>query len=190
MRKLTSLLSLNVALNAIRRTVLRTGANEIIVRDRVSVPLLNAADAPPSDPLCDNDEVAINLLRGSSKLPHCPRDLWFELDLDGDGRHGHLATWKNYNRFTLRVSWPASVSPSTIYVLAERLEGSKKVSCGGDAQIASSHHIVCSYPFILHAHEHRGAAATPYSTDSSQAGGYPCSRHLAEGGGSAVSHVP
>jgi hypothetical protein len=40
------------------------------------------------------------------------------LDLDGDGQNGHehrsgKAAWKSYDRFTLRVSWPASVSPHT-----------------------------------------------------------------------------
>jgi hypothetical protein len=90
--------------------------NEIIARDRIPAPLLDAG-APPSDPLCDNDEDAMNLLRGSSNPPHCPHDLWIVLDLDDDGRHGHngdMAAWKNYDRFTLRVSWPASVSPLAI----------------------------------------------------------------------------
>jgi hypothetical protein len=102
-----------VAPRTICRTVLHAGANEIIVRDRIPAPLLDAG-APPSDPLCDNDEDAMNLLRGSSNLPHCPHDLWLVLDLDGDGRHGDLGAWNNYDRFTLRVSWPASVSPLTI----------------------------------------------------------------------------
>jgi hypothetical protein len=90
--------------------------NEIIARDRIPAPLLDAG-APPSDPLCDNDEDVMNLLRGSSNPPHCPHDLWIVLDLDDDGRHGHngdMAAWKNYDRFTLRVSWPASVSPLAI----------------------------------------------------------------------------
>ena len=38
----------------------------------------------------------------------CPHDLWLALDLD------HDATWTHYDRFTLRVSWPASVSTSTL----------------------------------------------------------------------------
>lgn len=80
------------------------------MRDRIPAPLLDPG-APLSDSLCDNDEDAMNLLRGNSNPPHCPHDLWFVLDLDGDGRNGDLATWKNYDRFTLRVSWPASVSP-------------------------------------------------------------------------------
>ena len=110
---LTPYLLLTVALHVICRTVLHAGANEIIVRDRIPAPLLDAG-APPSDPLCDNEQDAMNLLRGSSKLPHCPHDLWVLLDLDGDEWYGHngvLALWKNYDRFTLRVSWPASVSP-------------------------------------------------------------------------------
>jgi hypothetical protein len=64
----------------------------------------------------------MNLLRGSSNPPHCPHDLWFVLDLDGDGRNGHngdVAAWKNYDQFTLRVSWPASVSPLIIMLLLD-----------------------------------------------------------------------
>ena len=117
-----------MASRAICRTVLHAGANEIIVRDTVPVPLLNAG-APPSNPLCDNDEDAMNLLLGSSNPPHCPHDLWFMLDLDGDGQYGHnrdLGTWNGYDRFTLRVSWPASVSPHNHYVLTEHLERKKK----------------------------------------------------------------
>jgi len=51
------------------------------------------------------------------------------LDLDGDGRHGHsgdLGAWNDYDRFTLRVSWPASVSPHNHYVLTEHLKRKKK----------------------------------------------------------------
>jgi hypothetical protein len=102
----------------IRRTVLHAGANEIIVHDRIPAPLLSAGASP--DPLCDNDEDVMDpfmlLLRSS---PPCPHDLWLMLDLDGDGQNGHehrsgKAAWKSYDRFTLRVSWPASVSlPST-----------------------------------------------------------------------------
>jgi hypothetical protein len=108
-----------VAPLAICRTVLHAGANEIIVRDRIPAPV-SEAGAPPSDPLCYNDEDAMNLLRGSSNPPHCPHDLWFVLDLDGNGRHGDLAAWKHYDRFTLRVSWPASVSPLTISLLLNK----------------------------------------------------------------------
>ncbi|KAI9432073.1 hypothetical protein H4582DRAFT_1821597, partial [Lactarius indigo] len=32
----------------------------------------------------------------------CPHDLWLALDLD------HNGAWTHYDRFTLRVSWPAS----------------------------------------------------------------------------------
>jgi hypothetical protein len=72
------------------------------------------------------------------------------------------------------------------YVLTEHLEG-KKVSCAGVARIASSHRIVCHCSFIL---GHYGAAATPSSADSSQAGGYPCSGHSAEGGGGTAGRAP
>ena len=37
-------------------------------------------------------------------LNECPHDLWLALDLD------HGGSWTHYDRFTLRVSWPASVS--------------------------------------------------------------------------------
>ncbi len=90
------------------RTVLHAGTNEIIVRDRIPAPLLDAH----SDPLCDED--VMDPFSGTSNL-QCPYDLWLVLDLDSDGRHGHngdSAEWKTYDRFTLRVSWPASVSPS------------------------------------------------------------------------------
>ena len=56
------------------------------------------------------------LLHSSS--PPCQHDLWLVLDLDGDGQNEHEhrngdSAWKRYDRFTLRVSWPASVSPPT-----------------------------------------------------------------------------
>jgi hypothetical protein len=99
------------------------------VLDRIPAPLPDVG-APPSDPLCDNDEDAMNLLRGSSNPPHCPHDLWLVLDL-GYGRHGHnvdLGAWKNYNRFTVRVFWLASVSPLTMTLLLNILK-KKKVCC-------------------------------------------------------------
>jgi len=44
----------------------------------------------------------------------CPHELWLALDLDGDlddGKRDGNAAWKGrYDRYTLRVSWPASVS--------------------------------------------------------------------------------
>lgn len=38
-----------------------------------------------------------------SKTPICPHEIWIKLDLDeGD--------WKTYGKFSLRISWPGSVS--------------------------------------------------------------------------------
>ena len=51
------------------RAVLHAGANKIIVRNRIPVPLLDAG-ASPSDSLCNSDEDAMNLLRGSGS-PRC-----------------------------------------------------------------------------------------------------------------------
>ena len=95
------------------------------MRDRIPAPLSDVVAPPPSDPLCDNDEDSMNLLHGSSNPPRCPHDLWVVLDLDGGERHGSNGAWKNYDRFTLRVSWPASVSPTNHYVLTEYLDEEK-----------------------------------------------------------------
>ena len=94
------------------------------MRDRIPAPLSDVVALPPSDPLCDNED-SMNLLHGSSNPPRCPHDLWVVLDLDGGERHGSNEAWKNYDRFTLRVSWPASVSPTNHYVLTEYLDEEK-----------------------------------------------------------------
>jgi hypothetical protein len=76
------------------------------------VPLLGAG--APLDPSCDTDEDVMDPFMGSS--PPCPHDLWIVLDLDGDGQNGRgKSAWKSYDRFTLRVSWPASVSPPSTH---------------------------------------------------------------------------
>ena len=97
----------------IRRTILHAGANEITVCDRIPL----GVGAPP-DPLCGYDEEVMNsfMLSPHSSSPPCPHDLWLVLDLDGDGqnRPEHSngdSAWKSHSRFTLKVSWPASVSP-------------------------------------------------------------------------------
>ena len=94
------------------RTVLRAGANEIIVRDRTPAPL----GGGPSDSLYDddNDDDVHPFVRR-----RCPHELWLALDLDSylEEKREDDKTWKwkgyhyhHYDRFTLRVSWPASVS--------------------------------------------------------------------------------
>ncbi|KAN0130046.1 hypothetical protein V8E53_012200 [Lactarius tabidus] len=65
-------------------TVLHAGNDEIIVR--------HITPAAPHAPPCADDDAP----------NECPHDLWLTLDLDHDG------TWTHYDRFTLRVSWPAS----------------------------------------------------------------------------------
>ena len=75
----------------------------------------------PRDSLCDEDEVGNDVHPFMRR--HCPHELWLALDLDsffvGDGEREDeredKKAWKwkgHYNdrRFTLRVSWPASVS--------------------------------------------------------------------------------
>ena len=82
--------------------------NEIIVRDKIPAPL--------SGSLCGDDDDDGEDVHPFKRRP-CPYELWLALDLDGDGedkgdREIHTA-WKSYDRFTLRVSWPASVSHIT-----------------------------------------------------------------------------
>jgi hypothetical protein len=53
------------------------------------------------------------MLLSHRSSPPCPHDLWLVLDLDGDRKNGYEhsnedSAWKSYDRFTLRVSWPAS----------------------------------------------------------------------------------
>jgi hypothetical protein len=60
------------------------------------------------------------MLLSHRSSPPCPHDLWLVLDLDGDRKNGYEhsnedSAWKSYDRFTLRVSWPASVSPPLPY---------------------------------------------------------------------------
>lgn len=78
----------------------------------------------PRDSLCDDDEVGKDV-DPFVRRRHCPHELWLALDLDsyivGDGdleeeRENNKA-WKQWkgryydsDRFTLRVSWPGSVS--------------------------------------------------------------------------------
>ena len=160
----------------IRRTILHAGANEIIVRDRTPAPLLGAG-APPNS-LCDNAEDVVNsfILLSHSSRPACPHDLWLVLDLDGDGKNGYEhsngdSAWKSYDRFTLRVSWPASVSPPLPYTTPLLLLSNvhfifqKKVSCTGRAQLASPRHIVCCS--FLRPHGHHDTAASPSRADPS-----------------------
>ncbi|KAH9046961.1 hypothetical protein EDB83DRAFT_2523228 [Lactarius deliciosus] len=64
-------------------TVLHAGTDEIFVRDITPAP----SHAP-----CKDDGAP----------GECPHDLWFALDLDNGG------AWTRHDRFTLRVSWPAS----------------------------------------------------------------------------------
>ncbi|KAH9164518.1 hypothetical protein EDB89DRAFT_414826 [Lactarius sanguifluus] len=64
-------------------TVLHAGTDEIFVWDITPAP----SHAP-----CKDDGAP----------GECPHDLWFALDLD------HGGAWTPYDRFTLRVSWPAS----------------------------------------------------------------------------------
>ncbi|KAF8492801.1 hypothetical protein F5888DRAFT_876568 [Russula emetica] len=102
--------------------------------------------------------------------PHCTHGPWLVLDLDGDRWHsnnGDSVEWKNYGQFTVKK---------------------KKVSYAGRTQLASPHHIVYCYSFILRAHGHLAAMATPSISDSSQVGGHPCCAHLPEGfqGGAAA----
>jgi hypothetical protein len=61
------------------------------------------------DSLCDDDEDAMNPLRGNSSPPHCTHGPWLVLDLDGDrwdSNNGNSVKWKNYGQFTLSVSGP------------------------------------------------------------------------------------
>src|SRR5712675_3665421 len=97
-----------------RRTVLHAGENEIIVRDRVPAPL----PGDLRDSLCGDSEDVHPFKRRP-----CPHELWLALDLDGRGngdrdgdrgRDDENLGWKTYHRFTLRVSWPASVSDPLI----------------------------------------------------------------------------
>jgi hypothetical protein len=53
------------------------------------------------NPLCDDDDDDVLSLFERRRVL-CPHDLWLALDLDGE-------EWTKYDRFTLRVSWPASV---------------------------------------------------------------------------------
>src|SRR5712672_1124648 len=59
-----------------RRTVLHTGENEIVVRDRVPVPLLGDL----RDSLCDDSEDVHPFKRHP-----CSHELWLALDFDGCG---------------------------------------------------------------------------------------------------------
>ena len=81
------------------------------MRDRTPAPLRGSRH----DSLCDDDEDEKDVDPFARQI--CPHELWLALDLDGDfvghgeGKGGSSAAWKGlYNRFTLRVSWPASVS--------------------------------------------------------------------------------
>jgi len=67
------------------------------------------------DSLCDDDEDEKDVDPFMRRI--CPHELWLALDLDGDivghgeEKRGGDVAWKgHYDRFTLRVSWPASVS--------------------------------------------------------------------------------
>ena len=78
------------------------------MRDRTPAPLRGG----PRDSLCEDDDED-KALHPSVRRP-CPHELWLALDLDGDlddGERNGNAAWKGrYDRYTLRVSWPASVS--------------------------------------------------------------------------------
>ena len=83
----------------------------MIVQDRTPAPLRVSRQ----DPLCDDDEYERDVDPFMRQI--CPHELWLALDLDGDivghgeREGGGNAAWKgHYDRFTLRVSWPASVS--------------------------------------------------------------------------------
>ncbi|KAI9459653.1 hypothetical protein BJY52DRAFT_353659 [Lactarius psammicola] len=71
-------------------TVLHAGTDETFVWDITPAPL--------HTPCKDDDAPG-----------ECPHDLWLALDLDRDG------AWTHYDRFTLRVSWPAS-HPATVSI--------------------------------------------------------------------------
>jgi hypothetical protein len=87
------------------------------VRDRTPAPLRGG----PHDALCV-DEVGKKYVHPFARRD-CPHEFWVALDLDsylvGDGDleerredNNKARRWKgyHYDRFTLRVSWPASVS--------------------------------------------------------------------------------
>ena len=102
----------------------------------------------------------------------------------------------SYDRFTLRVSWPASVSPPPHtqyqYVFTEQVSSlfSKKISIPtGCAQLASPRPIVCSS--LLRPHRHHGTPAPLSCADPSRAGGHPYSAARAQGGrGGAAGRAP
>ncbi|KIK71606.1 hypothetical protein GYMLUDRAFT_341290 [Collybiopsis luxurians FD-317 M1] len=71
--------------------ILRPGANE------KPFSVMPAPLGTPPKGICSSPH---DLL---SKTPNCPHEIWIKLDMDD-------ASWKSFSKFTLRISWPGSVS--------------------------------------------------------------------------------